>query len=54
MGPLLGLVSHCFRENVNVTCKLVSFLCSLDNEKCNCFIFLEIKFQNGASIQAYF
>ena len=31
MGPLLVLVSPCFRENVNVTCKIVSFLCSLDN-----------------------
>ena len=25
------VVSHCFRKNVNVTCKIVSFLCSLDN-----------------------
>ena len=31
MGPLLVLVSHCFRENVVATCKIVSFLCSLDN-----------------------
>ena len=31
MGPLLVLVSPCFRENVNVTCKIVSFLCSLGN-----------------------
>ena len=31
MRPLLALVSLCFRENVNVTCKIVSFLCSLDN-----------------------
>ena len=31
MGPLLVLVSPCFRENVNVTCKIVSFLCSIDN-----------------------
>ena len=31
MGPLLVLVSPCFRENVIVTCKIVSFLCSLDN-----------------------
>ena len=30
MGPLLILVSPCFRENVNVTCKIV-FLCSLYN-----------------------
>ena len=31
MGPLLALVSPCFRESVIVTCKIVSFLCSLDN-----------------------
>ena len=30
MGPLLGLFSPCFRENVVVTCKIGSFLCSLD------------------------
>ena len=31
MGPLLVLVSPCFRENVVATCKIGSFLCSLDN-----------------------
>ena len=31
MGPLLGLVCPCFRENAIVTCKFVSVLCSLDN-----------------------
>ena len=31
MGPLLVLVSPCFREIVVVTCKIVSFLCSFDN-----------------------
>ena len=31
MGPLLVLVSNCFRENVVVTCKIESFLCNLDN-----------------------
>ena len=31
MGPWLVLVSHCFRENVVVTCRIGSFLCSLDN-----------------------
>ena len=31
MGPLLVLVSPCFRENVVVTCQIGSFLCSLDN-----------------------
>ena len=30
MGPLLVLVSPCFRENVVVTCKIGSFLCSFD------------------------
>ena len=30
-GPLLLLVSPCFRQNVVVTCKIGSFLCSLDN-----------------------
>ena len=31
MGPWLVLVSPCFRENVLATCKIGSFLCSLDN-----------------------
>ena len=31
MGPLLVLVSLCFRKNDIVTCKIVSFLCTLDN-----------------------
>ena len=31
MGPLLVLVCPWFRENVTVTCKIVSFLCSSDN-----------------------
>ena len=31
MGPLLVLVSPCLRENVVVTSKIGSFLCSLDN-----------------------
>ena len=31
MGPWLVLVSPCFRENVVVTCKIGSFLCSLDD-----------------------
>ena len=30
MGPWLVLVSLCFRENVVATCKIGSFLCSLD------------------------
>ena len=31
MGPLLILASPCFRENIVGTCKIWSFLCSLDN-----------------------
>ena len=31
MGTWLVLVSPCFRENVVVTCKIRSLLCSLDN-----------------------
>ena len=31
MGPWLVLVSTCFRGNVVATCKIGSFLCSLDN-----------------------
>ena len=31
MGPWLALVSPCFGENVVATCKIGSFLCSLDN-----------------------
>ena len=31
MGPWLVLVFPCFRENVVATCKIRSFLCSLDN-----------------------
>ena len=31
MGPWLVLVSPCFRENVVATCKMGTFLCSLDN-----------------------
>ena len=31
MGPWLVLISPCFRENEVATCKIGSFLCSLDN-----------------------
>ena len=31
MGTLFVLFSPCFRENVGDTCKIGSFLCSLDN-----------------------
>ena len=53
MGPWLVLVSPCFRENVVATCKIGSFLCSLDNllQKNVIILFLEIKFQNGAHLK---
>ena len=53
MGPLLVFVSPCFRENVKVTCKIVSFLSSLDHFllKNAIVLFLEIKFQNGAHLK---
>ena len=53
MGPLLVLVSHCFRKNVVVICKIGSFLCSLDNllQKNVSVSFLKIKFQNGAHLK---
>ena len=53
MGPWLVFVSPCFRENVVATCKIGSFLCSLDNllQKTYLFSFLEIKFQNGAHLR---
>ena len=31
IGPLLVLVCPCFQRNVIATCKIVSFLCNLDN-----------------------
>ena len=47
MGPLLVLVSHCFREIVVVS------LCSLDNllQKNVIVSFSETKFQNGAHLK---
>ena len=53
MGPLRILVCPCFGENVIVTCKIVSFLRSLDNFVLKNVIvfFLEIKFQNGAHLR---
>ena len=53
MDPWLVLVSPCFRENVVATCKIGSFLCSLDNllGKPWLFSFLEIKLQNGAHLK---
>ena len=49
IGPPIALVYLCFRKNVIVTCKIVSFLCSLDNfllKKCNCFKFWKNKQTN--------
>ena len=54
MGPWLVLVSPCLRENVVATCKIGSFLCSVDNllqKNVIVFFFFEIKFQNGAHLQ---
>ena len=53
MGPWLVVVSPCFRENVIATCKLGCFMCSLDNllQENVIFLFLEIKFQNGAHLK---
>ena len=53
MGPWLVIVSPCFRENVVATCKIGSFLCSLDNllQKNVIVLFLKIKFQNGAHLK---
>ena len=47
MGPLLVLVSPCFRENVVVTCKIGSVLCNLGNTwgKRNCFLFWKSNFK---------
>ena len=47
------VVSPCFRENVVATCKIGSFLYSLDNllQKNVLVLFLEIKFQNGAHLK---
>ena len=62
MGPLLVLVSPCFRENVVVTCKLGSFLCSLDNllQKNVIVFFFEnqiskwLSFEKGAIFDLFF
>ena len=55
MGTLFVLVSRCFRENVVVTNKIVSFLCSLDNILLKNVIvfFFEIKFQYGAHLKKW-
>ena len=53
IGPLLVLVSPCFRKNIVVTCKIRTFLCSLDNllQKNVSVCFFGIKFQNGAHLK---
>ena len=51
MGPLLVLVSPCFRENVVVTCKIGSLLCSLDNLLQKDVIGFLIEFKNGAHLK---
>ena len=53
MGPWLVLVSPCFRENIVTTCKVGSFLCSLDNllQKNVIVLFLGNQFQNGAHLK---
>ena len=48
MGPLLVLVSPCFRENVVVACKIGCFLCSFNNflqKKRNCLLFWKSNFK---------
>ena len=53
-GCGIVLLSPCFRETVVVvTCKIGSFLCSLDNllQKNVIVFFLKIKFQNGAHLK---
>ena len=53
MGPLLVLVSPCFRENVVVTCKIWCFLCSLDNllQKNVIGFFFGNQIQNGSHLK---
>ena len=53
LSPLLVLVSPCFRENVVVTCKIGSFLCSLDNllEKNVFFFFFENQISKWRSLE---
>ena len=53
MGPWFVLVSPCFRENLVATCKIGSFLCSLDNlpQKNIIVLFFRIKFQDGAHLK---
>ena len=53
MDPQLVLVCPCFRENVVVTCKIESFLCSLDNflQKNVIFFFFENQISKWRSFE---
>ena len=53
MGPWIVLVSPCFRENVVATCKIGSFLCSLDNllQKNVIVSFFGNQISNGAHLK---
>ena len=54
MGTRFVLVSPCFWENEVVKYKIGSFLCNLDNllqKNVIVFLFLEIKFHNGAHLK---
>ena len=53
MGTLFVLVSPCFRENVVVTCKIGSFLCSLDNllQKNEIVFFFGNQISNGTHLK---
>ena len=53
MGSWLVLVSHCFRGNVVATCKIGSFLCSLDNllQKNVIVLFFENQISNWRSFE---
>ena len=55
-GPLLVLVSPCFKENVVGTCKIGSFLCSLDNllQKSIIIFFFENQISKWCSFLTYF
>ena len=53
MGQGLVLVSPCFRENIVATCKIGSFLCSLDNllQKNVIVLFFGNQVSNGAHLK---
>ena len=53
MGPLVVLVFPCFRENVVVTSKIGSFLCSIDNllQKNVIFFFIENQIPKWGSFE---